>query len=112
MVQLINLATEANQSFSMILDSHRYEMTIRSSFSGILADLAVDGMVVMAGMRILPKEPIAPYHYMTSGNFVLLTEQDQLPDFREFGITQFLFYVDKETLTKIQTTGLESLNVH
>ena len=112
MVQLINLVANANQSFTLIIDNHRYEVTIRSSFSGVCVDLVVDDLMVVSGVRILPKEPMVPYDYMTSGNFVLLTEMDQLPDFREFGTTQFLFYVDQETLKKMQTSGVESRNVH
>lgn len=36
--------------------------------------------------------PLLPYRHLVSGNFLITTENDALPYWPEFGVTQFLFY--------------------
>lgn len=57
-----------------------------------------DGVQIISNVRITAGTPILPYEYQEDGNFLMTTENDAIPYYTEFGVTQFLVYVTAEEL--------------
>lgn len=98
-----------NQSLSITLDNNVYDLVIHScesninNITGIVAcDLTINGTVTVTGLRAIPSFPIIPSQYLENGNFIFQTENDAYPDWRQFGITQFLIYASQEELNAIR----------
>lgn len=89
----INLAAVPNQSLSVRLDGHEYAISVLTIPGGAAVSIARDGIDLVTGARITPGLPLLPYRYQQAGNFVLTTEGEALPDYTQFGVTQFLVYV-------------------
>lgn len=65
----------------------------------MFADIALDGQPILTGQRIIPNQLIIPYKFLSgSGNFVLTTMNDELPDYKRFGIDQEFFYLTPEEI--------------
>lgn len=90
-----------NQKFSTRLDDVRYEFTIKETNGVMCFDMARDDIVILSGSRIVGGTPLLPYFYLQSGNFIMLTSGDDLPDYRQFGITQFLLYLSAAEVAAI-----------
>lgn len=89
----IGLAALANQALSIQLDERFYEIELREVGGAMAASIARDGVAIVSNLRVTPGTPLLPYPYQEAGNFVLLTDDDALPDWAQFGATQFLVYV-------------------
>jgi hypothetical protein len=92
-MDVIPLAAEANQEFTVRLSDHRFTLRIKEANGVMVADVTVDDVLRMSATRILAGEPIIPYDYLSEGNFILITDGDALPDYRQFGSTQSLVYL-------------------
>lgn len=95
----VSLAAVPCQSFTIQLEGRFYEIAVREVGAGAMAATIVrDGESLVSSMRLTAGTPLLPYRYQESGNFLLLTEADALPDWAEFGVTQFLVYVTADEL--------------
>lgn len=83
----------ANQTMTVDLDAGQFTLTIREATGVMVADVTLDGGVIVSGTRILAGEPIIPYAYLQQGNFVLFTLNDDLPYWDQFGEAQHLVYL-------------------
>lgn len=97
-MQLIPLQALPNQSFSVLLDNINYDIRIMLTNGVMSFDITQDNVVIVTGQRAVAGYPIIPYRYLTSGNFVVTTMNDELPDYTQFGITQFLIYASADEL--------------
>lgn len=97
----IKLMQYPNQTFPVTLDSSRYEITIKDVDQCLTIDITKDDAVIIQGCRILPNSLIIPYTYLTDGNFILVTQDEELPDWNQFEITQELFYLTGDEITDI-----------
>lgn len=89
----IGLAAVPNQALSVQLDDRFYEIEIKDAGGVMAATITRDGETVISGVRITAGSPLLPYPYQEAGNFALVTDDDALPYWDQFGITQFLVYV-------------------
>lgn len=98
------IAIEAipNQSLSINLDDGLYNITLKSTNGCMSADIVRDGETILSGERIAAGTPLIPYRYLESGNFMLLTDDDDLPDYTKFGITQTLIYATQAELEALR----------
>lgn len=94
----IPLAAIPNQSLSVRLDDRRLVLRLKEASGVMVADLDRDEVRIISGVRVLAGEPIIPYKYLEEGNFILLTLDDELPDWRQFAATQNLVYLSPEEL--------------
>lgn len=95
MPQQIDLSATPNQSLNVTLDNLRYTIDLRTLPGGtVVATISRDGVVVMAGHRVVPNRFLFPYAYMRGpgGNFMLMTDGQTLPDWRLFGTSHVLLY--------------------
>jgi hypothetical protein len=98
----IPLQATANQTLSVQLDGARYSLTFKEAGGVMVADVTRDDVVVLYGARVVSGSPIIPYAYLEAGNFVLLTEDDDLPYYTEFETTQSLVYVTADELADLR----------
>jgi len=56
-------------------------------------------------MRAVSGFPLIPYSYLQNGNFTFITSNNEYPDWRQFGITQYLIYASKSELEEILNGG-------
>lgn len=94
----IPLAAVPNQALTIQLVERLYDISVRDVGGAMAASIDRDGVPVVSSLRITPGTPLLPYPYQEAGNFLLTTEGDALPDWEQFGITQFLVYVTAEEL--------------
>lgn len=92
-MRIIPLSAIPNQSFSVRLDEMRLVVRLKEARGVMVADVQRDGVDILLGSRVLAGELIIPYRYLQAGNFLLMTLNDELPDWREFGGTQTLVYL-------------------
>lgn len=89
----IELATVPNQSLTVTLAGNRYSIALKATGTVMAATIERNGLTLISGQRIVAGEPIIPYRYLAEdGNFIVSTENDQLPDWEQFGVSQFLFF--------------------
>lgn len=89
----IPLATEANQSFTIVLEGQVWEVTLKEANGTMACTVVRDNVVIIQNTRVLPYAPIIPYPYLELGNLVITTENDELPYWTAFNVTQYLVYL-------------------
>lgn len=57
---------------------------------------AIDNIHAAAGMKLIPAK------YQEAGNFIITSQNFELPDYTQFGITQYLFYYSAAELAVIR----------
>lgn len=82
-----------NQSLSAVLDGIRYEVTLKETGGVMSASILKDDVLVLDNIRIVAGTPFIPYFYLESGNFFILTENEDMPDYTKFGSSQSLIYL-------------------
>ena len=101
-MQVVPLQAVPNQSFSIQLDGNNWDFVIHDCGNGLMAvDIALNGTQLISGFRMVPGWPLIPYQYLQDGNFVILTNNDEYPDWRQFGITQTLIYASQTEIQAI-----------
>lgn len=98
----LQLAPVANQQLSAQLDGVRYEITLKETRGCMSATVTADGATLVSMCRVVAGTPILPYAYQAKGNFVLLTEGDELPYYTAFGSTQSLVYVSPAEIEQLR----------
>lgn len=101
-MQDIGLAAVPNQNFFVQLDERAYAITIHQGADCVVATVVRDEVTVIQGVRIVPGAPLLPYRYEEDGNFILTTQDDELPDYTQFGVTQFLTYLSADDLATLR----------
>jgi|SRR5690606_28626949 len=103
-MNFIPLEAAPNQRLRIPLAGSRYELEIKKAAHIMCVTIIRDGLTLVEGLRCVAGSPLIPYPYLaTSGNFIFLTENDELPDWRKFGSTQSLVFAS--------AAELEALNV-
>lgn len=109
----LNLLDVPNQSFSTQLLSKRFTFHIKLANGIMIADITCDNTPLVTGERILPNQPIIAYPRLECGNFILQTEDDDLPDWQKFGKTQQLIYLTPEEIMSLrQQKGVDKKGVN
>jgi hypothetical protein len=100
-MKVIPLKALANQSITIRLDNKRYDMTFKDTNGVMSCTIVRDNEVILSGARIVAGTPLIPYKYLESGNFIFLTNNEELPDYTKFETTQSLIYASMEELAAI-----------
>jgi len=101
---LINvpIAQLSNQSFSARLENARYNFTIKEARGIMVMDIIRNNVPIISGQRIVAGRGIIPYQYLENGNFVILTENDEIPYYTNFNDSQFLYYFTTMELSELR----------
>lgn len=99
----IPLSAVPNQSLSLQLDNNTYDLVIRATSiltaQVMVADITINNTLILTSQRCVPGTPLIPYEYLTNGNFIFITNNDEYPDYLQFQITQYLIYASQDELT-------------
>lgn len=90
----IDIAAIPDQIFTTTLDNNRYEIHIYQAGNHMCCDITFNEIQLISGVRMLGGQLLLPFAYQAGvdGNFILLTQNFDLPDYTQFGITQTLIY--------------------
>jgi hypothetical protein len=97
-MQQIPLAAIPNQTFTVTLDGNFYALTFKFANGIMTCTIYINDVLVLSNVRVVAGFPIIPYEYLENGNFVILTENEEYPDYTQFGITQQLIYASAAEL--------------
>lgn len=101
-MQIIDITQVPNQSFTITLEGVRWDLTIKQAETSMLMDAVADGVSVVTGQRIVAGTPIIPYQYLAQdGNFLIMTENDELPNWERFEVDQVLIYATFDEIAAI-----------
>lgn len=103
-MQEIALQAIANQTLAVTLDNRIYNITLKEAAGIMAADIVRDNVPIVTGQRVVAGFPIIPYPYLEEGNFIILTANDDLPDYTQFSTTQTLIYASQAELEVIRGT--------
>lgn len=98
----INLKQEPNQQTSIELDGSSYDITVKTTTTLTVVTIVRDGVTIIDSVRAMPLLPILPYRYQEAGNFSFITENDELPYYENFGVSQFLVYLTPDELVELR----------
>lgn len=101
-MRVVPLAPTPNQAFTVTLNGVRWGLRIISGRGVSACDVERDGVSLLTGARVLAGEPLIPYAYMQTGNFIFITRNDELPEYPAFGFSQFLVYLDADEIASIK----------
>lgn len=93
---VIPLLTEPNQSLSITLDGVDHALTIKEAGGVMVMTIVRDGITILSNTRLLPGILINPYEHLEYGNFIFLTEDEELPYYTQFERQQLLFVSSDE----------------
>lgn len=90
----ISLQPVANQELSIPLEGSRYGITIKEANGVMAVSIERDGIALVSNTRIVADALLLPYRaqWLGFGNFMLVTQGDEIPYYEQFGVTQFLVY--------------------
>lgn len=107
-MQQVPLQAIPVQSLTLQLDNNSYDIVVRAVNSGdtqvMTFDIAINNVAIISGQRVVPNFPIISYSYLYNGNFMMLTQDDDIPDYTKFQISQYLIYASQEELEAINAS--------
>lgn len=100
--QLIPIQSVANQQFTITLDGNNWNFTIKAAAGVMAVSIIRNGVAIISGARAVAGMRIIPAKYQEAGNFVFYTANFELPDWRQFNISQNLIYYSAAELDAIR----------
>lgn len=94
-MQRISLAAVPNQSFSVVLDSNAWDLTIKTAGNIMTATISFNNILLVSNARIVAGYPLLNYTSLENGNFIITTLNGVYPFYTQFGISQFLLYASQ-----------------
>ena len=98
----IAIAAIANQTLSIQLEERFYEIDLREANGVMSASVKRDDVQIISNVRITAGTPLLPYRYQETGNFIVTTDNDAIPYWDQFGVTQFLTYLSQDEVDALR----------
>lgn len=100
----ITIQSVPNQKFTVNIGAFRYDIALRYIEPGVMSyDLSIDEVPVIQGQRIIVGQFFMPYQYQEKdGNFYLYVPSGELPDYVQFGQSQFLYYLNADEMLELR----------
>lgn len=95
-MRFVPIAAVPNQAFVSTINGSRYSLRVYDLGASMAVDLDIDGRGILSGCRALANEPVIPYRHMQNGNFLFLTLENTIPDWKLFSSSQFLIFISNE----------------
>jgi hypothetical protein len=93
-MKIIPLRALPNQRFTFEHGEDRWEMHVGATGDVMFADVTFNDEIILLGSRIVAETPLIPYQYLAlAGNFVLLTEDNDMPNWKKFETNQQLVFI-------------------
>jgi hypothetical protein len=94
----VAIAAVPNQELTIQLEGIIYDIALREANGIMTASITRDGTPVARNTLAVAGTPLLPYRHQEAGNFLFTTEDEALPYYDQFGLTQFLVYVTADEL--------------
>jgi tRNA(Ile2) C34 agmatinyltransferase TiaS len=101
----IGLNAIPNQSLTIQIDDDLYQITMKATRGVMSCSIVRNDVAIVSNVRVVPGSPIIPYKYLESGNFVLLTQNDDYPEYTKFGSSQSLVFVSQLEIDELRNAG-------
>jgi hypothetical protein len=101
-MQTLPIQAIANQQFSTVLDNNRWNISIRSTNGTVSVSMTRNDVLIIENLRAVSGMRIIPAQYQEAGNFALITQSGEIPDYTKFGVTQTLIYLSAAELVVIR----------
>lgn len=96
-MQSISLDAIPSQSLIVPLGGNNYSIKIYSIDGHTSYDLSINSELIIEGFKLVNDVLLLPYPYQeVNGNLLLSLTDDEIPDYKRFGFSQFLYYLDAE----------------
>lgn len=102
-MQIIPLQAIANQTLTIQVDDNQWVIGVRDANGNIAVSLFLNGAAVVENARAVSGMRIIQSKYQEAGNFVISTQNQEIPDFTKFGVTQFLLYFSQAEVDAIRS---------
>jgi hypothetical protein len=109
---MLNIPLQAipNQSFSIQIDGNTYDLRIHDCGNVMTVTVSINNVIVVQGFRAVPGSFILPFRYLENGNFLIETLNDEYPDWRRFGLDQFMIFASQAELNAIRFSDIVSVH--
>ena len=99
-MELITIDALPSQKFTVTLGGNNYEIKIYSIDDHMSYDLSANSVQIITGFKMVNDIPLLVYpHQELNGNILLQVSEDQIPDYKKFGLSQFLYYLTEDETT-------------
>lgn len=106
---IIPLQAIPNQSLTIQLDGNNWDIQVfscnttpQTPGTQVMAyTFTLNGVVIVSNQRGVTHWPLIGYDYLENGNFFMITDNDDYPDYNQFGITQYLIYASQAEIEAI-----------
>lgn len=97
----IALSVFERQSLSVVLEGSLFELAFKEC-NGIMAGTVIrDGVTLVSNRRIVAGVPIIPEGHREEGNFIIFTDNDNLPYYSDFQVSNVLVYLTMEEVEAV-----------
>ena len=97
-MQILPIQAIPNQEFTVTLDSNLWDITLQATNGIMAATLVLNGTTIVQGAACVAGQPLIASHYLENGNFIFITQSEQIPYYTQFNITQSLWYYSQAEL--------------
>ncbi len=95
----------ANQSLRLNLSGNRYDVAIKEAGGIMSVSISIDDEVVISGSRLLPNTPIIPFRHLENGNYLMISDGDEIPYYTEFGSSQRLVFMSQAEIEALRAAN-------
>lgn len=103
-MQTIPLQAIPKQSLTIVLENVLYDIALKETAGCMSVDIDRAGERIVSGARCVAGQLLLNYEALEDGfgNFLFLTEGEDLPYWDQFGNTQTLMYASAEDLAAVR----------
>lgn len=99
----IPLKAVERQSLSILLDAQLFDIAIKECNGIMAATIARDGVTLVSNRRICAGVYLIPEGHLEQGNFVFVTDNNNIPYYSNFASTDVLLYISAEELEQMRS---------
>lgn len=102
-MQILSLKAIPSQTLSFIdPDNNQWDLAVRVAAQQIAIDVILNSTIILSGITIVAGYRLIPYNYLEAGNFFLITQNKEIPDYTQFGLTQTLVYATQSEIDALR----------
>jgi len=98
------------QSLSVLLDNSLFELSFKTCNGITAATVIKDGVTLVENRRVVAGVPIIPEGSRETSNFIILTNNNELPYYSNFSSTHILVYMSQQEVNDIRIQ-LSKINI-
>lgn len=92
-----------NQEFTISLDDNTWDISLKMVNGTIVVTLIFNNITLVENTLAVAGSLIIQPQYLEAGNFFFVTQNFELPDYTQFGITQSFIYVSAAELAAVRS---------